>query len=45
MFNANVIIRSILSKLVEPGEVGKIFAVLGIGQAIIALVSHRFEFI
>jgi len=33
-------IRSILSKLVESQEVGKVFSVVGVGQAIIAFVSH-----
>ena len=32
--------RSQLSKLVEPGEAGKMFSVVGIGQSLMALVSH-----
>ena len=32
--------RSQLSKLVDPGESGKIFSVVGIGQSVMALVSH-----
>ena len=35
-----VSIRSQLSKLVEPDEIGKIFAVVGIGQSVVTLVSH-----
>ena len=32
--------RSQLSKLVDAGESGKIFSVVGIGQSVMALVSH-----
>ena len=31
-----------MSKLVERGEVGKVYSVVGVGQAIIAFVSHRY---
>ncbi len=34
-------LRSILSKLFHPEEIGKVFAVLGIGQAVVALLAHR----
>ena len=33
--------RSLMSKVVENVEVGKIFSVVGIGQALVALLSHR----
>ena len=35
--------RSLMSKVVENVEVGKIFSVVGIGQALVALLSHRFN--
>ena len=34
-------LRSRLSKIVGNLEVGQIFAIIGIGQAIVALISHR----
>ena len=35
-----VSIRSQLSKIVEATEIGKIFAVVGIGQSLVSLISH-----
>ena len=36
----SVTIRSEMSKLVEPGEVGRMFSVVGVGQAVMALLSQ-----
>ncbi len=37
-------LRSSLSKLVEKEEIGKIFAVVGICQAVISLAGYRYSY-